>query len=91
MCIRDRYISSYILKYMLLFVTKLNFVIGPADVKNKWNQLRDTRVEKKKLREEDPSGSGLGGSKRSKKIWVYYNQLGFLNAVYDDAEYALIF
>ena len=85
------YISSYILKYILLFVTKLNFFKGPDDVKNKWKQFRDTFwVEEKRLSEEHPSGSGLDGSKRLKKMWVYYNQLGFLNAVYDDDEYAFI-
>jgi len=62
--------------------------IGPADVQKKWKQLRDTyRLEKKRLSEEDPSGSGLEGSKRTKKIWTYFTAMGFLSAVYDDAEY----
>ena len=43
--------------------------------------------EKKGLNEEDPSGSGLNGSKRAKKRWTYFDQMGFLSKVYDDAEY----
>nr|CAH0098842.1 unnamed protein product [Daphnia galeata] len=53
----------------------------------KWKQLKDTyRDEKKRLSEEDPSGSGLEGSKRAKKRWTYYDQMGFLSKVYDAAE-----
>nr|CAH0100524.1 unnamed protein product [Daphnia galeata] len=63
------------------------FSIGPDDVKKKWKQLKDTyRIEKKRLNEEDPSGSGLDGSKRAKKCWTYYDQMGFLSKVYDAAE-----
>jgi hypothetical protein len=53
--------------------------------------LKDSyRSEKKRLSEEDPSGSGLEGSKRAKKRWIYFDQMGFLSKVHDDAEYLYI-
>ncbi|KAK4028070.1 hypothetical protein OUZ56_017250 [Daphnia magna] len=63
------------------------FSISPDDVKNKWKQLKDTyRNKKKRLSEEDPSGSVLEGSKRAKKRWIYVEQMGFLSTLYDDAD-----
>ncbi|KAK4024983.1 hypothetical protein OUZ56_010477 [Daphnia magna] len=53
------------------------FSISPDEVKKKWKQLKDTyRIEKKRLSEEDPSGSGLDGSKRAKKRWTYFEKNG---------------
>ncbi|KAI9553793.1 hypothetical protein GHT06_019058 [Daphnia sinensis] len=63
------------------------FSTGPDDVKNKWKQLKDTyRNEEKTLNEEDPSGSGLEGSKRAKKRWIYFDQMGFLSTMHDNAD-----
>ncbi|EFX66651.1 hypothetical protein DAPPUDRAFT_331871 [Daphnia pulex] len=62
-------------------------VCCPGEVKRKWKQLKDTyRCEKKRLNEEDPSGSGLEGSKRAKKLLTYFDQMGFVSTVHEDAE-----
>ncbi|KZS05464.1 Uncharacterized protein APZ42_031358 [Daphnia magna] len=80
--------STNYCKYILLHELHDCFSTGPDDVKNKWKQLKDTyRNKKKRLSEEDPSGSGLEGSKRAKKRWIYVEQMGFLSTLYDDAEY----
>jgi hypothetical protein len=52
--------------------------------------LKDTyRSEKKRLNEEDPSDSGLEGSKRAKKPLIYFDQTGFMSR-YVDAEYEYV-
>ena len=80
--------STNYCKYILLAILCNCFSTGPDKVKKKWKQLKDTYWnEKKRLNEEDPSGSGLDGSKRAKKRWTYFDQMGFLPKVYDVAEY----
>ncbi|EFX72802.1 hypothetical protein DAPPUDRAFT_253916 [Daphnia pulex] len=62
-------------------------MLRPGEVKRKWKQLKDDyRSEKKRLNEEDPSGSGLEGSKRVKKPWTYFGGMGFMSTVHEDAE-----
>ena len=83
--------STNYCKYILLAILCNCFSTGPDKVKKKWKQLKDTYWnEKKRLNEEDPSGSGLDGSKRAKKRWTYFDQMGFLSKLYDDAEYVYI-
>ncbi len=61
--------------------------IAPDDVKTKGNYLKDTyRNMKRIVTNEGPSGSGTEHIEKKKKLWVFYNHMGFMNRYIDMGE-----
>lgn len=55
---------------------------APDDVKTKWNSLKDTYRKMKRIVTNE-GRFGSGSEHNEKKVWMFYNHMGFMNKYID--------